>query len=137
MLGVLFHTLLLYLYRLAPERFHQTTGDLLMEEVRQGMEENFTDPFSVRELADRYYMTPSHFIVRFKKYTGYTPLNYRQRCRIAHARRLLLRGNLGLGDIAEQCGFADLNSFVRSFREAMHISPGQFRKQARVDTNEF
>lgn len=127
MLGVLLHTLLLHLYRLNPERFQAGSGDALMEEARQYIINHFADFSSVQEMAAGYYLTPSHFILRFKKYTGYTPQKYRKLCRMAHARHLLLEDKLELSEIAERCGFSDVNGFVRCFRETMNITPGRFR----------
>ncbi|MBQ8751749.1 MAG: helix-turn-helix transcriptional regulator, partial [Clostridia bacterium] len=131
MLGVLLHTLLLRLYRLQPQSFRHTAGDTRMEEARLYIETHFADSFSIEELARRYYLSPSHFIARFGEYTGYTPQKYRKLCRMAHARYLLTEGDRSLSAIAESCGFSDLNSFVRSFRETMQITPGQYRELAR------
>jgi len=136
MLGVLLHTLLLHLYRMYPERFQVGSGDTLMEEARQHIEGHFADAFSVQELAARYYLTPSHFILRFKKHSGYTPQKYRNLCRMAHARYLLMEDKLELSEIAERCGFSDLNGFVRCFREMMNITPGRFRTLSRNKTLE-
>lgn len=58
MLGILFHTLLLHLHRLNPERFHQTAVNLSMEEARRDIEEHFSQAISVQELADRYHLPP-------------------------------------------------------------------------------
>ena len=131
MLGVLLHTLLLRLYRVQPQSFRHTAGDTRMEEARLYIETHFADSFSIEELARRYYLSPSHFIARFGEYTGYTPQKYRKLCRMAHARYLLTEGDRSLSAIAESCGFSDLNSFVRSFRETMQITPGQYRELAR------
>ena len=127
MLGVLLHTLLLHLYRLKPEQFQAGSSDALMEEARQYIINHFADCSSVQEMAAGYYLTPSHFILRFKKHTGYTPQKYRKLCRMAHARNLLLEDKLELSEIAERCGFSDVNGFVRCFRETMNITPGRFR----------
>ena len=127
MMGTLFHALLLHLYRLHPEWFNAISGDTLMEEARQYITNHFADFSSVQQLAASYYLTPSHFILRFKKHTGYTPQKYRNLCRMSHARHLLMKDDISLSEIAEQCGFSDLNGFVRCFRETMNITPGRFR----------
>ena len=97
------------------------------EEAKRYLDKNFAENISVNELAKSFFLTPSHFIVRFKKYTGYTPCQYKGMRRLEKARALLADSRLTLGEIAEKCGYSDLNSFVRSFRQAMNVTPGQFR----------
>lgn len=130
MLGILFHQLLLHLYRLTPERFSSVIRDEEMEQIKQYIEEHFADFSSIKELASSNYLTESHFIMRFKKYTGHTPYHYRTLCRMAQARRMLLQKDLSLSEIAYLCGFSDLNGFVRSFHKNMHITPGKFREMS-------
>lgn len=125
---ILLNQLLLHLYRIYHERFIQTTPDDPIEEARKEIEENIENFASVKDLAEKYYYTPSHFIVRFKNHTGYTPQKYYNLCRIVRARRLLLDTSLTLSVVAEKCGFSDLNSFVRCFRSTMNITPGKFRE---------
>lgn len=130
MLAVLFHQLLLQLYRAYPERFLTATSDELMEEAKKYIEEHFADFPTVAKMAKEFYLTPSHFIVRFKKYTGYTPQKYYNICRMVKARQLLSETNKPLSYVAEQCGFSDINSFVRAFRQIMNITPGKFRENS-------
>ena len=125
--SMLFHQLLIQLYRSHPESFPTPDKDGEMEEAKRYLDKHFADGISVNELASMFFLTPSHFIVRFKKYTGYTPCKYKGLCRLNRARLLLTDRRLTLGEIAEMCGYADLNSFVRSFRQAMNVTPGQFR----------
>ncbi|MBQ7339077.1 MAG: helix-turn-helix transcriptional regulator [Clostridia bacterium] len=131
MLGVLFHQLLLYLYRLYPDRFEQVVKDTEMEQAKRYIEEHCADFTSVKQLSASNYLTESHFIVRFKKYTGYTPYHYRTLCQMTQARRMLMQNDLSLNEVAERCGFSDLNGFVRRFREIMNITPGKFRELSR------
>lgn len=128
MLSTLIRLLLLRLHRSFPERFAPMHTDSEMEHARQHIEKDFASIESITTLASSYYITPSHFIVRFKKHTGCTPHNYLNKCRIAHARQLLTDSNLTLSCVAEKCGFSDLNGFVRSFRKATNVTPGEFRR---------
>jgi len=128
---LLFHELLLHLYRIAQNSFRCSRGDLRMEEARLYIESHFGDQTSVEEIAAGYYLSTSHFIACFKEYTGFTPHRYRKLCRVAHARKLLIEGKSSLSEIAEICGFSDSGSFIRSFRETMQITPMKFRENFR------
>ena len=124
---MLFHQLLIKLCRSHPEGFTTPDNDSEMEEAKRYLDKSFAEDISVNELAQRFFLTPSHFIVRFKRYTGYTPCKYKGMRRLERARTLLSDRRLTLGEVAEMCGYSDLNSFVRSFRQAMNVTPGQFR----------
>jgi len=47
---------------------------------------------------------------------------------VAKARELLASTRLPLSEIALKVGFADQSHFARRFRQAVGVSPGQFRK---------
>ncbi len=128
LLGVLFHALLLRLYRIQPAGFPAGSNDPRMEEARRYVEEHFAEPLPLAGLAARFYCSPSHFIACFRQYTGYTPQQYKKLCRVARARYLLLDTDYSLPAIAEACGFSDENAFVRCFRQTMQIPPGRFRR---------
>jgi len=127
MTEVLFHHFLLQLYRNRPDCFRTSAGDKLMDEAKKYIESNIDNLPQISRIAGMYYLTPSHFISRFKNHTGYTPKKYCNLLRMAKARCLLKETELSLSEIAEKCGFSDLNGFVRTFRQSTGISPGKFR----------
>ncbi len=128
MAEVLFHSFLIRLYRLYPACFKLPTGDETMDDAKKYIETNIGNLPDINKIASMYYLSTSHFIARFKSHTGYTPKKYCNLLRISKARYLLKETELPLCDIAEKCGFSELNSFVRSFRLTMGITPGKFRE---------
>ena len=65
----------------------------------------------------------------FKKQVGYSPKQYILLNRLSYAQELLETTQLQVSQVALQCGFGDVNNFIRAFREWFGVSPSQFRKQ--------
>ncbi len=123
----LFHTLLISLYRINPTAF--LVKDEQIEQYRLYFETNFKEKLSIEEIADKFFISYFYFITKFKAYTGFSPNHYRNLCRLAHAKKLLIENKLTLSEIADECGFLDANSFIRSFRQAMQTTPAKYREQ--------
>ncbi|MDD5898361.1 MAG: helix-turn-helix transcriptional regulator, partial [Clostridia bacterium] len=47
--------------------------------------------------------------------------------RIAKAKHLLLETQLTVSEISEQCGYASVNAFYKSFKKACMVSPNEMR----------
>jgi AraC-like DNA-binding protein len=63
----------------------------------------------------------------FKKYRGYSPLEFAKQLRLRHAHELLRRPDaaISLAEIASACGFADLGHFVDDYIRAFGEYPSQ------------
>lgn len=69
----------------------------------------------------------------FRKYYGKAPLHYVQEQRIIHARVLLTSGSSSaIKEIAQDCGFKDLEVFYRQFRKQVGFTPAQYRRKYSV-----
>jgi len=84
---------------------------------------------SVREMAARTGLSPSHFERRFSALVGDSPTRWLVQVRIARARELLRSSPLGVGEIAEALGYADIHFFSRQFKQRTGLSPLQFRSR--------
>jgi len=105
-------------------------GSRLLEEVRQRVAGSLPKVPDVEALATQYGMSRTHFTHFFRQRTGSTPARFAAEVRIREATRLLLETRLPLKQIAENCGFADVNYFGKVFRRFHHMSPAAYRRAA-------
>lgn len=96
--------------------------------AREHIEKYFDRPITLSELAYLADMSETHLRREWKKHFSESPLQYRDRLRLAHAKELLLTGYYTVSEIAEKCGFEDVSYFVRFFRKKTGTSPGEFKK---------
>ncbi|MDD0973052.1 helix-turn-helix transcriptional regulator [Pseudomonas fontis] len=96
---------------------------LLVEYVEGHLEQ----PISLGELAGLCHLSEYHFARMFRTSFGLPPHQYLLARRLARARQLLRLGDLALGEIALQCGFASASHFSNRFRQALGATPGEYR----------
>jgi AraC family transcriptional regulator len=88
------------------------------------------DP-TIGQLARQCGLSSGYFARAFRRTTGVTPHQWLIRKRVERAQELLLRGQMGLAEIAVICGFVDQSHFSRVFVKFGGISPGRWRQQNR------
>lgn len=97
------------------------------KEVVYYIHEHYADNPDVQAYADLCHLSKYRFIVNFKKITGYTPIDYRNKVRIDHARRLLLESDVPVYALAEQLGFHSTSYFSTVFKSFVGCSPRTYR----------
>ncbi|MFI1016196.1 AraC family transcriptional regulator [Streptomyces sp. NPDC020965] len=92
-----------------------------------------TDPalWSVRTCADRIGVTSGYLSEAVKAATGRTPGQLVREARTHEAKRLLVRTDLTVRQVADRVGLADSAYFCRFFRRETGLSPGDFRREFR------
>jgi AraC-like DNA-binding protein len=94
------------------------------------IQNNFSEPLSLKEVADLVYMTQSNFCKFFKKATSITFSDYLNDLRINEACHLLIYSEENISKIAQDCGFESLSYFNRVFLKKKQLKPSEFRKNA-------
>lgn len=89
---------------------------------------SLTSP-SLQEIAASMRMSYTLFRQRFLRLTGTTPGQYRNTAIIRRACERLLETDEPLYQIAAELGFTDQFHFSRRFRQALGLSPREFRRQ--------
>src|ERR1700686_1223129 len=90
-----------------------------------------TEDFSLSDLARSVHVCPFYLCKIFKKATGLTFIEFRNRLRIESAKKLLVNPNLSVSEIAYRVGFQSLTQFNRLFRRIVGQSPTGLRRDAR------
>lgn len=88
---------------------------------------NFTQAFSVDELAQRCGLSSAHFRRLFHQCLGVSPRGYLFKLRIEMAKVMLRERQDSVLDISMAVGFVTLSSFNRQFKGLVGVSPRQWR----------
>ena len=99
-----------------------TAGDSKIVSILQYLSLNLTEPLSIDDIAERFYISKYHMMRRFKEETGYTIHSYVAEKRLLLARQLLQSGQ----SVTEACyrsGYQDYSTFSRAYRKRFGASP--------------
>ncbi len=108
----------------------QTTGDPVLAEVMEKLNQSWQDPPSLPELARWAGYSAQHLNRVFRKVIGITPLQYAARIRMEKAAALLASRQLTVKGVGERLGIDDPYYFSRLFRQHYGVSPSQYRETA-------
>ena len=100
----------------------------LLDHVRA----NLCERHSVADLAERARIGQRHFVRAFTAETGVPPSKAVERLRVEAGRAALQEGARSLQEIAEGCGFGDVERMRRSFVRQLGLPPSQVRRRPPV-----
>ncbi|SDB16669.1 AraC-type DNA-binding protein [Ruminococcaceae bacterium FB2012] len=100
--------------------------------VLRYIEQNYTSPITLDELADKAGYSKYHFSRMFKKHCRTSFVNYLNRRRVRAAELLLVNEDISVTEAAMQVGFSSLSTFNRVFREYKNCTPTEFRRLYRI-----
>lgn len=101
----------------------------LLDKIEAFLAQSQGGSVSLREVATRVNLSPCHFCSVFKKQTGVTFTEYRNRQRLSRAEELLRDQERRVSDVAFEAGFESIPYFNRAFRRRFGCSPSQYRRR--------
>jgi transcriptional regulator GlxA family with amidase domain len=110
----------------------QNHQDAVIRDSQAWIEANLTEPEPVKAMVDSTLISERTFTRRFKKATGYTPLQYVQLLRVNRARKLLEGSRAPVVDVAVRVGYQDVAHFNRLFKRHTGVSPAKYRKRFKL-----
>lgn len=106
--------------------------EALWQAVRVDMQRHRADPgLTVEVLARRHRVSRRHLEGVFAR-RGATPAAFLRQLRLDRARHLLDSTPATVTAIAFECGFSDVNTFIRAFRRAHGRTPEDWRRSERA-----
>ncbi|WP_136605435.1 helix-turn-helix domain-containing protein [Paenibacillus dokdonensis] len=103
----------------------------LIKDVRCYIENQLHDPnLNISMIGEAFRMTPSYISRLYKDHEGEALLDTINRLRLAEAKDLLQQQKLTVNEVAGRVGYADVSTFVRTFKKFEGITPGAYQKTA-------
>ncbi len=90
---------------------------------------HYNEVIMIEDVANKCFMTKSHFCRIFKEITGETPIHYINKLKINRAITLLTGSNLSIKEIANSLGFDDTAYFCRCFKKYTGLSSSSYLKE--------
>ncbi|MFI3227117.1 MAG: AraC family transcriptional regulator [Clostridia bacterium] len=104
------------------------TNDIKYEFL-EFIKNNYDQDISLIDLAENFNLSMNYVGVLFKEKTGENFKSYLNTYRMNIAKQIMLDNpNIKIKDLSVAVGFANINSFIRVFKEQEGISPGQYQK---------
>ncbi|MGM9612096.1 MAG: helix-turn-helix domain-containing protein [Butyricicoccus sp.] len=99
----------------------------LAEEMRRFIDQNYTQNFSLEELANHFHINRFYAAHVFSDTFNCSPMQYRTRRRVGEAQSLLTSTDCSVTYIASVVGYDDPNRFSQVFSKIVGMPPSKYR----------
>lgn len=87
------------------------------------MQKNYTQKFTISQLAEQLGYNKYYLCHTFKEVTGYSPISFLNLLRCTRAQEYLTSGRFNVSETAALCGFENLSYFSRTYKKHMGMLP--------------
>src|SRR5688572_5619668 len=114
----------------APPGLLRGLADARLASALRQMHGQLARAWTVGQLAKTAALSRSAFFERFTRTVGLTPMAYLLAWRMAIARDLLRRHDMGIAAVAERVGYGSASTFSTAFSRHVGQPPGRYARQA-------
>ncbi|MNC53895.1 Transposon Tn10 TetD protein [compost metagenome] len=93
--------------------------------------QNYNKITHIEEIAGYFYISKYYLCRIFKEATGVTLTHYINNIKIQNACQMLVNTDLSILEIGIACGFNSSMYFSKTFKEALSVTPSEFRRNER------
>lgn len=105
--------------------------DVRIQQINNYIRANYNQPISLKDLADKLYLSHGYLSRFFKQNYGMSFAEYLTNVRLFHAVDELLYTSMPITRIAYDNGFANVAIFNKAFKAAYGETPSNFRKKSK------
>jgi len=105
---------------------HQAVTSKPLRELQVWMMEHLREDLTVEKLADRLGMSARHFTRVCLKEVKMNPGEFVDRLRVEAAQQMIDSSNMGLKEIADECGLQTADAMRRTFLRVLGITPREY-----------
>lgn len=102
---------------------------LEISELSAYVNDHFCEPIYLGSLAERFGTTEKYVSRMFKEQAGVSFHEYLANLRVNRARKLLAESSRAVGAVFAECGFSSRNTFMRTFKKLVGVTPTEYRRQ--------
>lgn len=106
----------------------QTKNDRISD-VFDYVKNNFKQDISLDEISQIANLTPTSFCRMFKAKTQKHFVEYLNEIRVANACKYLIETDMGMSEIAYECGYKTASNFNKLFKKLTGTTPKEYRKK--------
>ncbi|MBC1442210.1 helix-turn-helix domain-containing protein [Listeria seeligeri] len=132
----LFQILLLltrFLKKQIPSSTRKEVNDKRISRMIREVEERFDETLSLREFAQKEFLSEAYLSRYFKKTTGLGFLQYLTEVRLKHALQNIIHSTESITDIALKNGFSSQKHFSEVFKAHFSVTPSEYRAKHHSD----
>jgi len=111
-----------------PQVQTHSVGDQRISQIIQYINNHFSEPLNLTNIAEAFYISPYYLCRLFKKITGFNFVEYLNLVRIREAEKLLKTSDCKIIEIADMVGFESVVHFGRVFKSVTSLSPTAYRR---------
>jgi AraC-like DNA-binding protein len=117
----------------APPGLLRGLADLQLAPAIRQMHNQIARSWTVAQLARTAALSRSAFFERFTRTVGLPPMEYLLAWRMAVAKDLLHRRDLGVAEVAERVGYGSASTFSTAFSRHVGQPPGRYAASAKTE----
>lgn len=103
--------------------------DGVVNECQAWIAENYENPNPIAAMVRRSGLPATTFARRFKRATGYRPIEYVHTLRVEEAKEMLELSSNAVDQIGREVGYEDPASFRRIFKRKVGLTPSIYRRR--------
>lgn len=112
-----------------PVSYRMSDKELYVQRAISFLEQRFTEELHMEDLKNELHLNETYLAKIFKEVTGMTIFNYVKKCRLNHAKFLLITEHKSsVSEICYAVGFKRVSHFSRLFKQEFKCAPNAFRR---------